>query len=887
MKHTVGTSTIIGLLFTGYICFSQQFPTGFAPQQLIENLDPTDLVVTHDDRIFITIKSGKILVVEDEQLTSGVFLNIESQVDNFNERGLGHMVLDPDFETNYYYYIYYTVKDTNRNRISRFTANGNSTLPGSEVVLLDLEAMAGSIHNGGDMAFGPDGKLFVSTGDGANSATAQSKSSLLGKILRMNQDGTVPADNPFFNDVSYTGINKLIYALGFRNPFSMDIQPGTGKIFACDVGNSEWEEVNDVQAGRNYGWPLIEGMRTTQAEPENYQDPLYTYNHDDGCSIVGASFYNPEHDQFPAEYVGKFFFADYCGGYIKYTDPANGSVQPFATGIDRPLAITVNHEGTLYYLQRSGIGGGSTGDNTSSPDGSLWKVAYTGSGGPFVGNQPQSILVSVGEDASFLVSASGAPTLSYQWQVDGADISGANSSAYVFQNAQLTDDGKLFRCIISNSIGQATSNEAMLSVTTNTRPVPVITTPADGTLYRAGEIISFSGAATDAEDGTVPASQLTWSIDFHHDEHSHPALQSTNGISSGNYNVPRIGETDDNVWYRIYFTGTDNQGFSKTIYKDVFPEKTTIQLTTIPVGLQINVDGQPVQTPATITSVIGITRSLEAPVSQYAGNDFYVYSAWSDNSLPQIFSFNVAPVGQSYTAQFTLVPVGEGEGLSGKYYNQSRTFNGTPDLIRTDDTINFDWEQDSPATGTINDDNFTARWEGFILPQFTDTYTFYTISDDGVTLWINHQLIIDQWIPQAPTEWSGSISLQAGVQYPVVIEYFEDGGGAVMKLSWKSTLLPKQIVPQSQLFESLITDLDNPLLERTTLYPTVADSKITVQTAYGETIRWIITNTLGQVLKTGNHSERAFEINLENFSPGIYFFRVTGRKSEVIRFIKK
>jgi len=108
-----------------------------------------------------------------------------------------------------------------------------------------------------------------------------------------------------------------------------------------------------------------------------------------------------------------------------------------------------------------------------------------------------------------------------------------------------------------------------------------------------------------------------------------------------------------------------------------------------------------------------------------------------------------------------------------------------------------------------------------------------------------------------------------------------------MKLLWKSTLLPKQIVPNSQLFEPLITVLDNPLLERTTVYPTVADSKITVQTAYGETTRWTITNTLGQVLKTANHSERSFEINLENFSPGIYFFRVTGKKPEVIRFIKK
>jgi glucose/arabinose dehydrogenase len=146
-------------LLRNFMCFipaitvlAQVLPPGFVAREIAGGLDPTDLVIAPDNRIFITIKSGKIFVVENDQLLPNTFLDISSQVDNFNERGLGHMVLDPDFEQNNYYYVFYTVKNTNRNRISRFTANGNVTLPGSEVILLELDVMSGSIHNGGDMA---------------------------------------------------------------------------------------------------------------------------------------------------------------------------------------------------------------------------------------------------------------------------------------------------------------------------------------------------------------------------------------------------------------------------------------------------------------------------------------------------------------------------------------------------------------------------------------------------------------------------------------------------------------------------------------------------------------------------------------------------------------
>ncbi|MFN7600253.1 MAG: PQQ-dependent sugar dehydrogenase, partial [Bacteroidota bacterium] len=359
-------------LFVTIIARAAQLPSGFSETLLAQNLDPTDMVMTPDGRILITIKSGRIVVVQNGVLLPTNFLTLA--VDNFNERGLGHIVLDPNFETNNFYYVYYTVPGQNRNRVSRFTANGNSTLAGSEVVLLDLDLLSGTIHNAGAMVFGVDGKLYVSTGDGANAATSQSMNSLLGKVLRINTDpaNLIPTDNPFF--ATATGNNRAIWATGFRNPFSMSVQATTGKIFVGDVGGSLFEEINWVQAGKNYGWPLIEGRRTTQTPPANYQDPLFAYDHGQGCAVVGGAFYNPSLQNFPNEYTGRFFFADYCGGYIRMLDSTTGNlVGTFASNINRPVALLTGRDGALYYMARAGLGGGSEGDNTSTSNGSLWK----------------------------------------------------------------------------------------------------------------------------------------------------------------------------------------------------------------------------------------------------------------------------------------------------------------------------------------------------------------------------------------------------------------------------------------------------------------------------------------------------------------------------------
>src|SRR5204863_8992952 len=174
-------------------------------------------------------------------------------------RGLLGIALDPNFATNNFLYVYYPVPGSPaHNRISRFTANGDVALAGSEFVLVDLDNLSSAInHNGGAIHFGPDGKLYVGVGENANAANSQTLSNRLGKLLRINADGSISADNPFFGTA--TGANRAIWALGLRNLYTFAFQPGTGRMFINDVGEQTFEEINDGIAGSNYGWSICEG----------------------------------------------------------------------------------------------------------------------------------------------------------------------------------------------------------------------------------------------------------------------------------------------------------------------------------------------------------------------------------------------------------------------------------------------------------------------------------------------------------------------------------------------------------------------------------------------------------------------------------------------------
>ncbi|HEU4796332.1 MAG TPA: PQQ-dependent sugar dehydrogenase [Pyrinomonadaceae bacterium] len=330
-------------------------PPGFT-ETIISGLSrPTAMEIAPDGRVFVCEQGGRLRVIKNGALLPTPFLTLN--VDSSGERGLLGIAFDPLFALNNFVYVYYTVPSTPRhNRVSRFSANGDVAASGSETVILELDNLTNATnHNGGAIHFGPDGKLYVAVGENATTSNAETLSNRLGKMLRINSDGTIPNDNPFFNVA--TGANRSIWALGLRNPFTFAFQPGTGRLFINDVGAGTWEEINEGIAGSNYGWPDSEGPT---ANP-SFRSPLFAYAHGGtattGCAIAGGAFYNPLNVQFPASFFNKYFFADLCSGWIRTFDPATGTAAGFATGIVQPVDLKVGTDGSLYYLSINGLNG--------------------------------------------------------------------------------------------------------------------------------------------------------------------------------------------------------------------------------------------------------------------------------------------------------------------------------------------------------------------------------------------------------------------------------------------------------------------------------------------------------------------------------------------------
>src|SRR5437867_7106925 len=317
------SSTILALVVAAsFILVSARaiaanLPTGFTEVQVGGNLSGslTAMAFAPDGRLFVCQQGGQLRVIKNGVLLSTPFVSLT--VDSSGERGLLGIAFDPNFTTNHYVYVYHTVATSPiHNRVSRFTAAGDTAAPGSEIIILNRDSLSSATnHNGGAIHFGPDGKLYIGVGENANGANSQTLSNLLGKILRINTDGSIPTDNPFYNTA--TGNNRAIWALGLRNPFTFAFQPGTTRLFINDVGQSTWEEIDDGIAGSNYGWPTTEGPTSNPM----FRSPLFEYGHGSssttGCAIVGGGFYDPPTVLFPASYVGKYFFADLCTGWIR------------------------------------------------------------------------------------------------------------------------------------------------------------------------------------------------------------------------------------------------------------------------------------------------------------------------------------------------------------------------------------------------------------------------------------------------------------------------------------------------------------------------------------------------------------------------------------------
>ena len=599
----------------------------FTDQKFAGGLElPTAMEFAPDGRLFVAEKSGALRVIKDGQLLDAPFLSVPAQT--FGERGLLGLAFDPDFSTNGHVYIHYTFSGAGQihGKVSRFTAdpaNPDRALAGSELAILDLETTGNGFHNGGAIHFGPDGKLYVAVGDHGSSSNSQSLSTRQGKMLRINPDGAIPSDNPFYNT---PGAKKEIWALGLRNPFTFGFS-STGVMHINDVGQDSWEEVNLGKAGANYGWPACEGYCASHV------GPIHAYPHpaDGGMSIAGAAFY--EATQFPSEYRGSYFFGDYVGGFIKRLTP-DGEVVDFLSNLMTPVDVKVGPDGSLYYL--------------SIWTGEVHKVQYVAGSNGQPSASAKAILGSSVANFAFDGSASSDPdgdSLNYRWDFGDTSSAGGAKTAHTYASpgqyvVTLTvDDG---------SGGVSTTT---IIVTVGSSPSATISLPADGTKYSAGDTISFGGSATDAQDGSLPASAFKWTILFHHNTHTHP-LEEFEGVKSGSFAIPTTGETEYDVWYRIYLTVTDSSGLTHTTTRDVMPNKASITLASNVAGLQVNLDGQPKTTPHSFTGVAGIERVLQAPLEQTVNGKMYRFESWSDGGAAT-HAINTPAAGATYAANYS------------------------------------------------------------------------------------------------------------------------------------------------------------------------------------------------------------------------------------------
>jgi glucose/arabinose dehydrogenase len=592
----------------------------------------TAMAIAPDGRIFVCQQTGQLRVIKNGSLLATPFVTVNTTASG--ERGLLGVAFHPDFPATPHVFVYYTVPTAPiHNRLSRFTASGDTAVAGSQVVLADFETLSSAQnHNGGAIHFGLDGKLYVAVGENANPSNAQTLGNRLGKILRYNADGTIPTDNPFFNTA--TGVNRAIWALGLRNPFTFAFDPASGRLFINDVGQNTWEEINEGAPGANYGWPTCEG--DCNPPRASFTDPLYAYSHQQGCAIAGGAFYRPPEPQFPPEFVGSYFFADLCGGWIRRLDPANGNtVSGFGSRFANIVDLQVGPDGLLYYLDR-GMG-------------KVGSIQFENA--PSITQNPHNRTVLAGETATFGVGASGASPLGYQWKRNGSPIANATQPTYTTPPATTADNGATFRAQVSNSFGSTESNPATLTVTSNTPPMPMITSPTSGSRYRAGRRLSFSGTATDKESGVLAKKAFSWTIVFHHDDHTHPFAGPIDDVKSGSVAIPDSGETSTNVFYRVHLTVTDSAGAQATTFVDVRPRVVNLTLASRPAGLQLTLDGKPVTAPTTFGSVVGMRRTIGAPSPQTLAGTAVGFKLWSDGGA-QTHQIIAPDTKTTYRARF-------------------------------------------------------------------------------------------------------------------------------------------------------------------------------------------------------------------------------------------
>jgi glucose/arabinose dehydrogenase len=589
-------------------------------------------------------------------------------------------------------------------------------MTGSEQVLIEDWCQQYPSHTVGSLAFGADGALYVSGGDGASFnfadwgqdgsplnpcgdppggpgstltpptaeggalrsqdlRTSADPTSLDGALLRLNPaTGQGLPDNPlaFSSDPNA----RRIVAYGFRNPFRIGIRPRTSEVWAGDVGWSTWEEINRIDpagAVDNFGWPCYEGSgRQSGYDGANLNicenlyaagsgavtSPYYTWNHSatvvpgetcptGGSSAAGIAFYDG--GNYPG-YAGALFFADYSRDCIwAMRAGANGLPDPadrltFAAGAANPVDLQIGPEGDLFYADFDG--------------GTVRRIRY------FSANRPPVAVAAASPTAgaaplavTFNGTGSSDPdagdTISYAWDLDE---DGLFDDATVAQPTRTyTAAGTYVALLRVTDAAGASAVSAPLTITVgNTAPNATIAAPAAGTTWRVGDVIAFSGSATDPEQGSLPASSLTWELVMHHcpsNCHQH-SIQSFAGVASGSFTAPDH-EYPSHLELRL--TATDAGGLTDVESIELDPQTVALTFASSPGGLQLVVGSTAGTAPVTRTVIVGSSNSVSAVSPQTLGESSYAFSSWSDGGA-QTHTLVAPAVPTTYTATFTAAP---------------------------------------------------------------------------------------------------------------------------------------------------------------------------------------------------------------------------------------
>lgn len=615
-------------------------PSGFS-DELVTRFEffPTALAIAPDGRIFVLSKTGDVWVLQNGNILGRPLLSLHVADDG--ERGLLGIALHPEFNENGIFYLYYSPGEGSRgfsgtfvNRISMFRVSDDDPSiadPDSEVILLDIPSRFGT-HIAGCLRVGPDRKLYISVGDGAIPERAQALDVLNGKILRLNLDGSIPDDNPF---AGKPGVRPEIWAYGLRNPFRFAIDEQTGDVWIGDVGQDTWEELNVGIPGANYGWPMVEGPEPAGVTGITY--PIFAYRHRDfygnifyeGGSITAGTVYRGL--TFPPEFRANVFFSDWINGTVWRVIPpseknSEAQVVEFAHRAHGILDVAVNRDGVLFYV--AGLPPPNPAETLS-----LRKIVFDPDQKPAPTAQASADRISGLLPLLTTFSSEGTAdpegkSLTYSWTFGDGTTSYAANPQHTYTSAGLysvlltvrTEDGREARSLpIQIHAG-------------NQPPVVSILAPSAAITYRAGDTLDFVGAASDPQDGSLPATALTWRILFHHNDHAHPFLGPSAGISSGKFTIPTRGETSANTWFNIALTATDSGKLANTQSMNIFPRTSTTSLVTFPPGMLITLDGSRHETPFSFKGVVGVERDLDAPQRQIFDSEAYLFEAWSSGA---------------------------------------------------------------------------------------------------------------------------------------------------------------------------------------------------------------------------------------------------------------